>query len=84
MERLRGLAQAVAGLPRAVVVGATADPPAVLLACSEDSGLDAGRVLRAGLERVGGRGGGNARLAQGSVPAAALDRVTRELLASRP
>ena len=83
MERLSGLAQAVTALPRAVVVGATAEPPAVLLACSEDAGLDAGRVLRAELERVGGRGGGNGRLARGSVPAAALDQVTRDLLGAR-
>ncbi|HUF35421.1 MAG TPA: alanyl-tRNA editing protein [Gemmatimonadales bacterium] len=81
MERLRGLAQAVAGLPRAVFVATTAEPAAVLLASSEDSGVDAGRMLRAAVERVGGRGGGNARLAQGTAPAEALDRLIEGLLA---
>jgi alanyl-tRNA synthetase len=72
LERLRPLAQAVAALPKALFVGRTDDPPALIVAASEDSGIDAGRLLRAALEAGGGRGGGNARLAQGtlhSVPA---------------
>jgi len=75
MERLRGLAQAVIALPRAVFAGTTAEPPAVLFATSEDSGVDAGKVLRAELERAGGRGGGNPRIAQGSAPAAAIPQI---------
>ncbi|HEU5040390.1 MAG TPA: DHHA1 domain-containing protein [Gemmatimonadales bacterium] len=78
-ERLRALAQAVTALPRALFAGATPEA-AVLLACSDDTGLDAGRTLRPALERVGGRGGGNARLAQGTVPAESLDGVLRALL----
>jgi len=50
------------------------------VATSDDSGRDAAAWLRTVLERVGGRGGGNARLAQGTVPAdkleAALDMLT--------
>jgi alanyl-tRNA synthetase len=68
VERLRALAQAYAGLTGGVLVGAVADPPAVLLATAAESGLDAGRILKPALEASGGRGGGNARLAQGSVP----------------
>jgi alanyl-tRNA synthetase len=68
LEELRGLAQAYCALPKAVFIGAVDDPPSVLLAASEDSGLDAGRVLKAALASVGGRGGGSARVAQGSVP----------------
>jgi alanyl-tRNA synthetase len=68
LEELRGFAQAYCVLPKAVFVGATDDPPAVLLAASEDSGVDAGRVLKAALASVGGRGGGSPRMAQGSVP----------------
>jgi alanyl-tRNA synthetase len=79
LERLRGLAQAVTALPGAVFAATKADPPTVLLAVSADAGSDAGRVLRAELERVGGRGGGNPRIAQGSVPAAALPGVLRAL-----
>jgi alanyl-tRNA synthetase len=70
IERLRPLAQALAAMPRAVFVGWTADPPALLLAASADSGVDAGASLRSALETVGGRGGGNPRLAQGTAPTA--------------
>jgi alanyl-tRNA synthetase len=39
-------------------------------------GIDAGKVLQKALAEIGGRGGGNARFAQGSVPdAALLDKV---------
>ncbi|HEX3235120.1 MAG TPA: alanyl-tRNA editing protein [Gemmatimonadales bacterium] len=65
-ERLRPLAQAFGALPRTLFIGVVEDPPTILLASSEDSGIDAGRTLRAELERVGGRGGGSVRLAQGS------------------
>jgi alanyl-tRNA synthetase len=48
----------------------------VLFAVSEDSGIDAGKALKAALAEAGGRGGGNARIAQGSVPdAAQLEQV---------
>jgi alanyl-tRNA synthetase len=52
-------------------VGWTADPPALLVATSVDSGWDAGGALKSALQAVGGRGGGNARLAQGTAPSAA-------------
>jgi alanyl-tRNA synthetase len=71
IERLRPLAQTVAAMPRALFVGWTADPPALLLGASEDSGIDAGAALKAALANVEGRGGGNARLAQGTAPSAA-------------
>ena len=80
IDELRALAQAAFGLPRVVVVGALATPPSVLLASSEDSGLDAGRVLKEKLTTVGGRGGGSPRIAQGSVPdLAALDAILAAL-----
>jgi alanyl-tRNA synthetase len=76
IERLRPLAQAVGALPGALFVGWTADPPALLVAASADSGVDAGAVLRSVLQAVGGRGGGNARLAQGTAPSAeAVERA---------
>lgn len=68
LEDLRGLAQAYIASPRAVFVAITEAPPAILLATSEDSGVDAGAVLKAALTRAGGRGGGSARLAQGTAP----------------
>lgn len=68
MDELRTLAHATIALPRAVLVGTIGDPPSLLLATAEDTGLDAGRLLREGVSRVGGRGGGSSRIAQGSVP----------------
>ena len=68
MDELRTLAQATIALPRAVLVGTIGEPPSLLLATAEDTGLDAGRLLREGVTKVGGRGGGSSRIAQGSVP----------------
>lgn len=80
VDDLRALAHAVSALPHAVFVGATTDPCTVLVAASPDSGVNAGTALKTALAAVGGRGGGNPRMAQGSVPdAAALDAVVRAL-----
>lgn len=68
LEDVRGLALAFAALPRAVYLAATESPPAVLLAASDDSDVNAGEVLRAAVTALGGRGGGSPRLAQGTVP----------------
>jgi alanyl-tRNA synthetase len=81
IDDLRTLAQAAFALPKVVVVGALNDPPSVLLAASEDSGVDAGRLLKERLATAGGRGGGSPRLAQGSVPdGAALESVVAALV----
>ena len=80
IDELRTLAQAALSLPKVVVVGALTSPPSVLIAASEDSGVDAGKALKEKLAAVGGRGGGSPRMAQGSVPdPAALERVVEEL-----
>jgi alanyl-tRNA synthetase len=68
MDELRTLAQAMVGLPKAVLVGTITDPPTLLLATADDTGLDAGRLLKDSVTRVGGRGGGSSRIAQGTVP----------------
>ncbi|MGE5732035.1 MAG: alanyl-tRNA editing protein, partial [Gemmatimonas sp.] len=68
IDELRTLAQAALALPKVVVVGALASPASVLIATSEDSGVDAGKALKEKLAAVGGRGGGSPRMAQGSVP----------------
>jgi alanyl-tRNA synthetase len=76
----RAFALAFASLPMSVVAVAVANPPAILVAASDDSGVDAGRALKTALAAVGGRGGGSPRLAQGTVPdAAALDGVIAAL-----
>jgi alanyl-tRNA synthetase len=67
-ERLKGLGLAVAALPRALFVGATSNPPAVIVTVSKDSGVDAGKLLKGLLSGSGGRGGGSALLAQGVLP----------------
>jgi alanyl-tRNA synthetase len=68
MESLRALAQSFASQPRAVFAAALENPPALLFAVSADAGIDAGQVLKELLAAAGGRGGGTARMAQGSVP----------------
>jgi alanyl-tRNA synthetase len=71
---LRGLGQRFAAEPHAVFIAALDEPASLLLAASEDSGVDASALLRATLQAHGGRGGGTPRLAQGSLPnVAALD-----------
>ena len=80
IDELRTVAQAALALPKVVVVGALTSPVSVLIAASEDSGVDAGKALKEKLAAVGGRGGGSPRLAQGSVPdLVALERVVEEL-----
>jgi alanyl-tRNA synthetase len=81
MDEVKAIAQAAFELSRCVVVGALATPPSVLVAASQDSGVDAGKLLKEKLSSVGGRGGGSPRLAQGSVPDASLvDLVVQQLV----
>jgi alanyl-tRNA synthetase len=80
LDELRALAQNFTAQSQAVFVATLASPPSVLLATSADSGVDAGQKLKAALAEAGGRGGGTARMAQGSVPdSALLDRVVEKL-----
>ncbi len=79
-EELRTLAQGFTAQPKAMLVAAIEDPPAVLVAVSQDLRLDAAAILKPLLAKHGGRGGGTARLAQGSLPSRqALDAVLLEL-----
>jgi alanyl-tRNA synthetase len=68
LEILRGLAQVLSTMPGAVFLGILATPPTLVLAAAEDTGVDAGARLKAAVAAVGGRGGGSARVAQGTVP----------------
>jgi alanyl-tRNA synthetase len=52
----------------------------VLVACSADSGLNAGAILRDALAQTGGRGGGTATLAQGNVSDPTLTALLEEAL----
>ncbi|HKV73386.1 MAG TPA: DHHA1 domain-containing protein [Gemmatimonadales bacterium] len=81
-EALRALAQAVTGMEKAVLVGNSVQPAALVIASSADSGVDAGQLLKKGIADVGGRGGGSPRVAQGSAPdQAALAGLVARLLA---
>jgi alanyl-tRNA synthetase len=76
LDSFRAMAQGFCAGVRAVFVGVVEQPPAILLASSVDSGLDAGKLLKAALQQYGGRGGGAPRMAQGSIPSRdALEQV---------
>jgi alanyl-tRNA synthetase len=72
MDPLRAMAQAIAALPKATYVGTVASPPGIVFAASADSGVNAGELLKSALSANGGRGGGSPRVAQGTVPDAAV------------
>jgi alanyl-tRNA synthetase len=85
LDALRAMALGFCERPMAVFVGVVEQPPAILFATSQDSGLDSGKLLKAALSGVGGRGGGTPRLAQGSAPSvAALEQAVTTLSASHP
>jgi alanyl-tRNA synthetase len=82
-DELGALARGFTAGPRAVFVAALEEPPSVIYAVSEDVGIDAGQAVKQVLADVGGRGGGTARLGQGSVPDAALLDAVLQKLTSR-
>jgi len=80
LEDLRAVAQGFTAQPKAVFLGALADPPSLLLAVSEDAGIDAGKLLKTTLAELGGKGGGAARMAQARFPdAASLEQAIGKL-----
>jgi alanyl-tRNA synthetase len=80
LEDIRPLAQAFASLPKTVFVAAVLSPATVLVAAADDTGVDAGRLVKPALAAAAGRGGGSPRLAQGTVPNAdALEGVVNAI-----
>ena len=80
LEDLRAVAQNFTAQSKAVFLAILEEPPSVLLAASSDAGIDAGKLVKAAVTAAGGRGGGNAAIAQGSVPQASLlDSVAAQL-----
>ena len=67
-DEVRALALSYTAQAGAAYIATSQDPPAVLLAVSEDTGLHAGNLMKPLLAELGGRGGGNNRTAQGSLP----------------
>jgi alanyl-tRNA synthetase len=82
VDELRSLTQPLLALGDVLFIGTLATPPTIVVA-SSDSGphaLDAGAALKKVLAEHGGRGGGNARIAQGTVPTVdALDAIVLAL-----
>ncbi|NWF82218.1 MAG: hypothetical protein HXY18_00130 [Bryobacteraceae bacterium] len=79
-EELRAFAQSFTAQGGARLIAVCAQPPSVLYAVSEGE-APAGTRLKPVLDSLGGKGGGNARLAQGSLPdAAAAERAVEALL----
>ena len=64
---------------KAVFLAVSEDPAAVLLAASADAGVHAGNRVKEAVSAVGGRGGGNPAVGQGSVPREALKGVVEAL-----
>jgi alanyl-tRNA synthetase len=82
-DELRAIGQAMGAIPGVRFIATLNDPPTVFVAAGPDSGWDAGAVLKAALAEVGGRGGGSARSAQGTVGGVGeLERVVEGLKAA--
>ena len=82
-EETRTEAQSFASQGPGIFLAIAENPPSVLLACSKDSGARAGDILKGALSAAGGRGGGNAALAQGSLPSKQALEQTAQALASQ-
>lgn len=75
LDELQPLARAFTASSKAVLIGVLESPPSVLLATSEDSGVDARALATEGVALHAGRGGGSPRLARGTFgDRAALER----------
>jgi alanyl-tRNA synthetase len=72
LEEVRALAKAVAAGGGVALLGLRAEKTQLIFARAEGLDLDCGRLLRETLAPLGGRGGGQAALAQGGLPDAAL------------
>lgn len=67
-DDVRSLCQSFISQPDAAFVACCSQPPALMLAVGEDAGIHAGNLMKEKLAAAGGRGGGSARMAQGSLP----------------
>jgi alanyl-tRNA synthetase len=84
VDALRHLAQAASAEPLVFCVASVLEPATIIVSASPDSGLNAGALLKTALTAVGGRGGGSATFAQGTVPSpASLNAVVNALLLDR-
>jgi alanyl-tRNA synthetase len=80
-DELRAFALACAAFPSTLFAGAFRPTRTIAFAVSADLDANAGTLLKNELQRVGGRGGGSPRTAQGTVPADdQVDAVLASLL----
>jgi alanyl-tRNA synthetase len=79
-DEARAFALALTAHPRAVYLALFAASRTALLAASDDAAFDCGKRLREALATLHGKGGGSARLAQGTLPdTASLERLPSAL-----
>jgi alanyl-tRNA synthetase len=80
-DELRAFAFACSSLPATIFAGCVRASRTIALAVSADLDANAGNMLKEALQAVGGRGGGSARTAQGTVPREEqVDAVLQSLL----
>ncbi|MCU1294739.1 MAG: alanyl-tRNA synthetase [Bryobacterales bacterium] len=79
-DAARVKAQTFVSHTKSVLLMTSTSQSGVLVACSADSGLNAGAILRDALAQTGGRGGGTATLAQGNVSDPTLTALLEEAL----
>lgn len=87
LNEIRTLAKAITAGGGVAVLGLRAEKTQLLVSCAEGMPLDCGAIVRKVLTPLGGRGGGQRALAQGSVPDpaqldAALDAAIEALASS--
>lgn len=79
-EDARAEAQGFIAESKALLLLTTSNPPSLLLAASADAGQHAGTRISEVVKPLGGRGGGNAAMAQASVPdSEALQKAVKAL-----
>lgn len=75
------MVQALIAIGPCVVLAMSPGTGGIMLGASDGSGVNAGAILKAYLQGVGGRGGGSPRVAQGNLPGAFdADAVANALL----
>ncbi len=67
-DEVRAVGQSFCAQSNALYVATSVQPATILVVASADAGIHAGNLLKQALSAAGGRGGGNAQVAQGSLP----------------
>jgi len=79
-DAARAQAQAFAARSKAVLLAVATQTPTILVACSPDTNLHAGQIVKENLAAARGKGGGSGTLAQGSLPDLTVaDSIARAL-----